>query len=180
MKPQQIHIAIEIATLAHQGQVRKGTSTPYIVHPFEVAQILTATGCNEHTIIAGLFHDLLEDTHITAEEIRSQFGARVTEIVLACTEQQHGIWESRKAHTIRYMYSCTDLEILQVSCADKLSNLRSIKSDYLRSGEHVWNRFRRTKDKIDWYYCSLIEAYKPHLANYSMFKELSALHKDLF
>lgn len=180
MKKLQIHLAIEKTTLAHQGQLRKGTNIPYIVHPFEVAQILTAAGCNEHAVIAGLFHDLVEDTPITIQEIHKEFGSRVSEIVLACTEQQHGIWEARKAHTIRYMRECQDIEILQVSCADKLSNLRSIKADSLRSGEHVWDRFRRTKDKIAWYYCSLIEAYRPQLSNYAMFKELEELHKELF
>lgn len=180
MKNLKMHLAIEKATLAHQGQIRKGTNTPYIVHPFEVAQILTAAGCNEHTVIAGLFHDLIEDTHITIQEIQNEFGLRVSTIVLACTEQPFGIWEARKAHTIRYMSECEDVEILQVSCADKLSNLRSIKADSIHSGEQVWDRFRRAKNKIEWYYSSLLEVYRPHLSNYTMFKELEMLHKQLF
>lgn len=179
MKNLQIHLAIERATLAHSCQKRKGTNIPYIVHPFEVAQILTATGCNEHTIIAGLCHDLLEDTPVSKQELQAEFGVRVAEIVAACTEQ-HGGWEARKAHTVRYMRECNDIEILQVSCADKLSNLRSIKDDLLRDGERVWDRFRRTKDKIAWYYGSLLEAYRPHLAPYSMFRELEELYQELF
>ena len=174
-----MHLAIEKATLAHNGQKRKGTDTPYIVHPFEVAQILTATGCNEHTVIAGLCHDLLEDTAVSKLELQAEFGSRVAEIVEACTEKNGG-WEARKAHTVRYMRECDDIEILQVSCADKLSNLRSMKADLLRDGEQVWDRFRRTKDKIAWYYGALIEAYRPQLAAYSMFRELEELYRELF
>ena len=175
-----IHKAIEKTTIAHMGQNRKGTATPYIVHPFEVAQILTAAGCHEHIIIAGLFHDLLEDTTTSSLEIEREFGPRVLAIVQACTEPDTGSWEARKAHTMRNMHSCKDIEIIQVSCADKLSNLRSMKSDYQHIGEELWDRFRRTKDKIDWYYASLIQAYRPHISNYSMFKELECLYKDLF
>ena len=51
-----IHKAIQFATLAHKNQFRKGTNIPYIVHPFEVAQILTDAKCNEEVIIAGLLH----------------------------------------------------------------------------------------------------------------------------
>lgn len=175
-----IHKAIEKATIAHMGQKRKGTDTPYIVHPFEVAQILTSAGCNEHTIIAGLFHDLLEDTTTSSSEIEREFGPQVLAIVQACTEPDNGNWEARKAHTVRYMLNCTDIEIIQVSCADKLSNLRSMQADYQDIGEKLWDRFRRTKDKIDWYYACLIQAYRPHIANYSMFKELESLHQELF
>lgn len=180
LKNLSLHLAIEKATLAHSGQKRKGTNIPYIVHPFEVAQILTAAGCNEQAIIAGLFHDLIEDTDTSFKEISVDFGQRVAEIVQACTEQQYGIWEARKSQTVRYMNQCEDIEILQVSCADKLSNLRSMQADLIRSGEQLWERFKRTKEKINWYYGSMIAAYRPQLGNYSMFKELESLYQELF
>ena len=72
-----IHKAIEFAVIAHQGQTRKGTDIPYIVHPFEVAQLLTAAGADESVIVAGLLHDTLEDTTITTEDIFHAFGGEV-------------------------------------------------------------------------------------------------------
>ena len=81
MANMRIHKAIEFATLKHQGQTRKGTDIPYIVHPIEVMQILTASGCEEDIIIAGILHDTLEDTNTEREEIVEAFGARVAELV---------------------------------------------------------------------------------------------------
>jgi len=57
-----IQKAIIFATKKHEGQKRKGTDIPYIVHPMEVMQILTAMDCSQNVIIAGILHDTLEDT----------------------------------------------------------------------------------------------------------------------
>ena len=64
-----------------QGQSRKGTDIGYISHPFEVAQILTAAGCDTELIIAGLLHDVLEDTTVTPETIEREFGPFVLSLV---------------------------------------------------------------------------------------------------
>jgi len=95
-----IHKAIQFATLAHKNQFRKGTNIPYIVHPFEVAQILTDAKCNEEVIIAGLLHDTVEDTDVAIGQIEQEFGHYVAELVSSCSEDKSQSWEERKQHTI--------------------------------------------------------------------------------
>ena len=84
----KIHDAIIFAAKAHEGQRRKGTDIPYITHPFEVAQILMEAGCDETLIIAGLLHDTLEDTEVTAAEIEEQFGPEVLALVDSDTQRR--------------------------------------------------------------------------------------------
>src|SRR4051794_4099425 len=78
--------ALRMAATGHRDQVRKGSGTPYIEHPMAVALILDRSGFDEETVIAGLLHDLVEDTEVTLEQIRATFGDRVAEIVDHCSE----------------------------------------------------------------------------------------------
>ena len=89
----KIHDAIIFAAKAHEGQRRKGTDIPYITHPFEVAQILMEAGCDETLIIAGLLHDTLEDTEVTAAEIEEQFGPEVLALVDSDSEDKSLSWD---------------------------------------------------------------------------------------
>ena len=76
-----IQKAIIFAALKHKDQTRKATSVPYIVHPAEVMQILTAMGCSNEVICAGILHDTLEDTPATPQEIKDNFGSEVLTLV---------------------------------------------------------------------------------------------------
>src|SRR3979409_1797334 len=78
--------ALRLAAVGHRNQVRKGSGVPYIEHPLAVAMILDHSGFDEETVIAGLLHDLVEDTDVTLGQIREQFGDRVAEIVDHCSE----------------------------------------------------------------------------------------------
>ena len=81
----RIERAIALAIRAHEAQVRKGDGQlPYVVHPVTVALILSRYTGDEDTIIAGLLHDTLEDTLVTAEEIEQAFGEKVRDTVLRC------------------------------------------------------------------------------------------------
>ena len=94
----RLYDAIGLATKAHHSQVRKGTEIPYIVHPLAVAGLLIRSGCPEHMVIAALLHDVLEDTPVTVEEIRSHFGREVAELVMALSEpDKKAPWEERPA-----------------------------------------------------------------------------------
>ena len=174
-----LHRAILFATKAHDGQTRKGTDMPYISHPFEVAQILTAAGCNNFLIVAGLLHDVLEDTDETSEIIEKIFGPQVLSLVQSNSEDKSLNWEERKQHTITYMTEKASFEELLLACADKLSNLRSIKADYNKYGDALWSRFNRGKEKQSWYYSKLIDAFAP-LHEYDMYWEISNLYTDIF
>lgn len=174
-----LHEAILFSANAHAGQKRKGTDIPYITHPFEVAQILTEAGCGEPLIVAGLLHDTLEDTHVTAGEIESRFGPEVLALVQSDSEDKSLSWEERKEHTIRYLRKSASREELLLACADKLSNLRSIKADYQTDGDRIWARFNRGKEQQSWYYSSLVDTFEP-LSGYKMYWEISNLYTDIF
>ena len=151
--------AIEYAAQAHREHFRKGTNIPYIIHPIGVAKILIEYDCAEEIIIAGLLHDTVEDTAVTLEAIRARFGETVAGLVEAASEpDKSDTWERRKRHTLESLKTAP-MEVLLLSCADKLDNIRSIKEDYERFGEAVWKRFRRAKDAQEWYYSELADLF---------------------
>ena len=83
-----IEKAYKLAYQAHDGQVRK-SGEPYIIHPLCVATILAELELDKETIIAGLLHDVLEDTIMTEQEIKDEFGEEVLLLVDGVTKLQH-------------------------------------------------------------------------------------------
>ena len=151
--------AIEYAARAHREHYRKGTKIPYIIHPISVAKILIEYDCAEELIVAGILHDTVEDTDVTLENIRQSFGDKVASLVKAASEpDKSDTWENRKRHTIESLKTAS-MDVLLLTCADKLDNIRSIKEDYERFGESVWKRFRRAKDSQNWYYSALADLF---------------------
>ncbi|PKM61147.1 MAG: phosphohydrolase [Firmicutes bacterium HGW-Firmicutes-4] len=147
--------AIEFSAKAHEGHFRKGSQVPYITHPFEVAKILGEAvdpDEKEALIIAGLLHDTVEDTDTSLETIRREFGQAVTELVASDSENKRLPWETRKQQTIDFLKNEATRDMQMLACADKLANLRSVKADYARIGEDVWDIFVRGKEKQAWYY----------------------------
>ena len=90
-----IEKAYHVAFKAHEEQVRK-SGEPYIIHPLYVAIILADLEMDKETIAAGLLHDVVEDTILTSEEIREQFGADVELLVDGVTKLQHLRSEERR------------------------------------------------------------------------------------
>lgn len=178
-KDMLLHDAIEFAAKAHEGQFRKGTEIPYIVHPFETAMILLSESCTLEVVIAGLLHDTVEDCGVTLEEIETRFGEEVAELVCSCSEDKSKSWKARKSHTIKWLESETDEDKLLLACADKLSNIRSIRKDYNALGEDVWMRFNKGREEQQWYYNGLLDAFKP-LHDYDMFWEFSNHYSYIF
>ena len=157
-----IDFAIEFAAKAHRNQVRKGTDIPYIAHPYAVGLLLLGAGCSEEIVVAGILHDTVEDTPITLEEIRENFGEKVAAIVEGCSEPDKSLpWEARKRHTIEFLRTAP-LEVRLVACADKFHNLRTIVAEYQKIGDAVWKRFNRGRKEQEWYYRALAESlYNP-------------------
>ena len=153
----QIEEAIEVAAEAHHGQYRKGTSTPYITHPYAVGLILMEAGCTEVVIIAGILHDTVEDTDLTLDFIRERFGDAVANIVDGCSENKALRWRARKTERIEALRTASP-EVCTVTCADKLHNLRTIISEYDDIGDSVWDRFHGGVEDQAWYYRSILNA----------------------
>ncbi|MGL4607392.1 MAG: HD domain-containing protein [Eubacteriaceae bacterium] len=174
--------AIEFSANAHLGHYRKGSKTPYITHPFEVAKILAKTVDpeeKEELICAGLLHDTVEDTETTIAVIEREFGKEVAELVASDSEDKSLPWEKRKANTIDFLKNIASYDMRLLACADKLANIRSIKEDYGNIGEEVWDRFVRGKEKQGWYYTNVVDALKS-LSGIPMYEELTLLVKEIF
>ncbi len=174
--------AIEFSAKAHEGHFRKGSQIPYITHPFEVAKILGETVDpeeNEALIIAGLLHDTVEDTDTSLETIRREFGEAVADLVASDSENKLLPWEKRKQHTIDFIKNEATRDMQMLACADKLANLRSVKADYARIGEDVWDIFVRGKEKQAWYYQGVRDALVP-LEDLEMYQELKTLIEEIF
>ena len=93
--------AIEFATRAHEGQYRKGSVRPYIVHPMEVAAIVSSMTKDEEVISAAYLHDTIEDCPgITQEVLAAEFSPRVAWMVAQESEDKTKTWLERKNHTV--------------------------------------------------------------------------------
>lgn len=109
--------ALEYATIKHAGQFRK-EGIPYITHPVAVAKMLAEQGFDEEYQIAGLFHDLLEDTDATEQEILAIGGEKVLDAVKLLTKAESYVMEEY----IRNIK--TNPIAFKVKTADRLHNLR--------------------------------------------------------
>jgi (p)ppGpp synthase/HD superfamily hydrolase len=139
----RIERAIALAVRAHETQVRKGDGQlPYIVHPVTVALILSRYTSDEDTIIAGLLHDTIEDTLVTAEEIERAFGEKVRDMVVDVTEPDlPGLsWETKKARYLRRLQAAPRASLL-IAGADKIANLVSLIAAHATAGDVLWERF---------------------------------------
>ncbi len=174
-----IQKAARFAARAHEGMVRKGSRFPYIVHPMEVAMIVSLITDDPEVIAAAYLHDVIEDAGIRYEELEEQFGRRVADLVQSETEDKSKSWKERKSATIEHLQSATREEKL-LAFGDKLSNLRSTAMDYLLMGDDIWQKFRE-KDKKEhgWYYGSLMKVFE-EFQDTSFFREYQMLWKRVF
>lgn len=123
--------AYVFAAAAHKGQVRR-SGEPYLSHPLEVTNMLADLMLDKTTLIAGLLHDVLEDTDITLEELQKNFGpevARLVEGVTKITRVEHASPEIRQAETIRkiILAMTDDLRTIFIKLADRLHNLQTLR-----------------------------------------------------
>ena len=153
----RLNRAIKFAADCHAGQCRKGKTTPYILHPMEVACLLNSMGGDIDLIIAGMLHDTLEDTDATREDIRQEFGLKVEALVCAHTEDKTKSWQERKEQAITEL-SNADQRLKMLVLADKLANLRSMARDYKSQGESFWERFNAPKERQEWFYHQMVTA----------------------
>ncbi|MCG6902689.1 MAG: bifunctional (p)ppGpp synthetase/guanosine-3',5'-bis(diphosphate) 3'-pyrophosphohydrolase [Rhodobacter sp.] len=127
-----IRAAYEYGGLMHEGQFRR-SGEPYFTHPVEVASILTEMNLDDQTIITALLHDTIEDTKSTYAEISESFGPEIAEMVdgvTKLTNLQLSSTENKQAENFRklFMAMSKDLRVILVKLADRLHNMRTIKS----------------------------------------------------
>ncbi len=123
--------ALEFVEEKHAGQFRK-SGDPYVVHPVEVAIILAELGMDRDTVVAGLLHDVLEDTETTYEELKENFGKDVADIVEGVTKLGKIHFkdvETQKAENYRKLILAfsKDLRVIFVKLADRLHNMKTLQ-----------------------------------------------------
>ena len=157
--------AFAMARRLHAGDVRKATATPYLAHLLSVAGLVLEHGGDEDLAIAALLHDTAEDHGgwVRIEEIREAFGDHVADVVLACSDSlvedasAKAPWWERKAAYLAHLGE-QPYDVLVVSAADKLHNLRSMVADHRRQGEALWERFNPEAGRAGqlWYQHELV------------------------
>ena len=142
-----------------------------------------ATMTNDQEMLAAaILHDTAEDTDVTIEQIRDQFGERVAELVKHETAPLDDslTWREKKTAQLKQLADAPyDSKI--VALGDKLSNMSGIALDYRRIGDEVWKLFHAPNGKIDveWYYRSLAEALA-ELSDTLAYKEYHKLLEEVF
>ena len=171
--------AIIYATVMHQGKVRKFKGIPFILHPLEVAQILSTITDDQEVITAGILHDIVEDTDGTLQEIEKRFGKRVALLVSSESEEDYpgeersATWQRRKEGSLRVLQNSKDVGVKMLWLADKLANIRSLAQMYSESGEALWQGLHQSDpDMQRWYYQSVAELVELQLNKTGAFKEL--------
>ena len=178
--------AIVFAKNAHAGVKRKGSDTPYILHPIEAMMIVASMTDDEEVMAAAILHDTVEDTHVTLKEIKERFGQRIAELVALESENKREdqppeeTWMIRKQESIEHLRTASH-EAKMICIGDKLSNLRQMARDYKLFEENIWKRFNQ-KDKMmhAWYYDSLFSILRDEFPNAPATAEYTKLFFEVF
>ncbi len=144
-----IEKAYHLAERAHKDQVRK-SGEPYIIHPLCVAIILADLEMDKETIAAGLLHDVIEDTIMTEDEIKEQFGSDVALLVDGVTKLEQLQFSNEsgdkaldrfemQAENLRKMFlaMARDIRVIIIKLADRLHNMRTLKYKSLESQQRI-------------------------------------------
>jgi len=160
------------------GKKRKLSGLPYFTHPNNVANLLRTAGASPEVVMAGYLHDTTEDAGVDPQEIEAQFGLRVSQLVAGSSEPDKGAsWDERKQHTIDYLSSIDDPEILQVVVADKLDN---VTDTHINGGEGIWSKFNAPYEKQKWYYSTLADIFLDKIPEFSLSRRYKNMVDKVF
>lgn len=181
-----INKALIFATEKHRNQKRKFSDLPYIMHPIEVAQIISTITVEPEVIVSGILHDTIEDCHVSSEEIEKQFGSYVIDLVKSETEEKYDdipreeSWCRRKQESLEMLKSSTDINVKILWLADKLSNMRSFCAMYKQEGLEMWKKFNEKDPAVQkWYYYEVLKN-TAELSETEAYKELKDRIDALF
>ena len=177
--------AIIFAVRAHAGTERRGKGYPYIVHPMEAVEIVATMTADQELLAAAALHDTVEDTDVTVEQIRAEFGDRVASLVADESDEmpagvsEEDSWHNRKRAAIERL-SRASRDAKMVALGDKLSNMRAIARDYAVQGDALWDLFH-AKDPKDheWHYRGLADALR-ELEGTFAYREFEKLINQVF
>jgi GTP pyrophosphokinase len=136
--------ALAKATEAHAGQIRNGSGgLPYIEHPRMVAATLAARDYDEATLAAALLHDVVEDSDTTVEELRTEFGDEIADLVAALSDDESiESYRDRKDEHRRRVAGVDDGDALAIYAADKLTNMTTLHAAIEGEGMRVADEYK--------------------------------------
>ena len=177
--------AIVFAVKAHAGTERRGKGFPYIVHPMEAMEIVATMTPDQELLAAAALHDTVEDTDVTIEQIRAEFGDRIASLVAAESDDvvegvsEEDSWHGRKQAAIDRLARAPH-DAKMVALGDKLSNMRAIARDYAMQGDKLWSLFHTSDPKEhEWHYRGLANSLR-ELSDTFAFKEFELLINQVF
>jgi len=148
LNSKSLNKAYNFALDAHQNQKRE-EGVPYIIHPVAVANILTELKLDSATITTGLLHDTIEDTNVTYETVKKEFGEEVANLVDGVTKLsalEDKVSDNSKAENFRKLILATskDIRVLLVKLADRLHNMRTIH--FVKDKEKIIRKAKETME----------------------------------
>ena len=177
--------AILFAVRAHAGTERRGKGFPYIVHPLEAVAIVATMTPDQELLAAAALHDTVEDTDVTVEQLRAEFGERVAHLVAEESDSfEPGVseaesWRARKQAAIDRLARASR-EAKMVALGDKLSNMRAIARDYAEQGDSFWSLFHESNPAAhEWHYRGLADSLR-ELSDTAAFQEFERLINQVF
>ena len=177
--------AIIYATKAHQNVERREKGFPYIVHPMEAMSIVATMTSDQELLAAAVLHDVVEDTDITLDELKAEFGERVARLVaLESDNMDPGYrkdlsWREKKILGLKRIKN-SDKDAQIVALGDKLSNMRAIHLDWLKDHEKIFERFHESDPSVHaWRYYQLSNCFDK-LEGYPALEEFKYLVRDVF
>ena len=186
MDQQLFNEALMFAMKVHDGVSRKARNIPFILHPMEVATIVSSMVEDQEIMAAALLHDTVEDAEVSLKEIEEKFGRRVAELVASETEDKlremlpEDSWQKRKEDSLLILKHTKDRAIKILWLADKLANMRSFYQLYLKKKDKMWEDFhQRDAKKQEWYYRTIAE-YCSELSDTEAYQEYVDLINKVF
>lgn len=177
--------AAKFAIDAHANSERRGKGFPYVIHAMEAAEIVASITNDQELLAAAMLHDVIEDTDVTEEEIRAEFGDRIADLVTVESDPVYeGLsvyesWKMRKQYAIDRL-SKQNREAKIISLGDKLSNMRAIARDFNKQGDELWKIFHAPDPRLhEWHYRELAKALE-ELSDTDAYQELIHLIDDTF
>ena len=177
--------AIIYAVKAHAGIERRGKGFPYIVHPMEAVEIVATMTPDQELLAAAVLHDVVEDTPITVDDLRAEFGDRIATLVEQESDKfvegvsEADSWHDRKQAAINRL-AAASRDAKMVALGDKLSNMRAIWRDWMEKGDDIWNIFHVTdRSEHEWHYRGLADSLR-ELDDTVAFKEFEHLINKVF
>jgi len=178
--------AIVFAVQAHHNTERRGKGFPYIVHPLEAVSIVATMTSDQELLAAAALHDVVEDTSITLDDLRREFGDRVADLVEKESDKfvegvsETDSWRDRKQAAIDRI-AAAPYDAKMVAMGDKLSNMRAIARDYVELGNKLWERFHAPGGRADheWHYRGLAQSLSD-LAGTHAYNEFTYLIDHVF